>query len=47
MCPLRADGAEIITVKNHNLDEALHELVVEGGPLTRSLLGFRDIGFQK
>jgi hypothetical protein len=28
------------------MDEALNELVVEGGTLTRSLLGFQKIGFK-
>jgi len=27
-------------VEDRHLDEAIHELVVEGGPLTQSLLGF-------
>jgi len=28
------------SIENRHLDEAIHELVVEGGPLTQSLLGF-------
>jgi ATP-dependent 26S proteasome regulatory subunit len=28
------------TVEDRHLDEAIHELVVEGGALTQSLLGF-------
>ena len=28
------------TVEDRHLDEAIHELVVEGGSLTQSLLGF-------
>jgi hypothetical protein len=39
------DGAPIVVEARH-LDEALHELVVEGGTLTRSLLGFQKIGFK-
>ena len=34
-----ADAGEGIIVEDHHVEEALHELVVEGGPLTRSLLG--------
>ena len=32
------EGSDI--VEDRHLDEAIHELVVEGGPLTQSLLGF-------
>jgi hypothetical protein len=39
------DGVPIVVEARH-LDEALHELVVEGGTLTRSLLGFQKIGFK-
>lgn len=34
------DGQELVVTDRH-LDEALHELVMQGGELTRSLLGFR------
>ena len=30
-----------IAVEDRHLDEALRELVIEGGDLTKSLLGFR------
>jgi ATP-dependent 26S proteasome regulatory subunit len=41
------DGPEIVVTDRH-LDEALHELVVEGGELTKSLLGFHcRMGFGK
>jgi hypothetical protein len=40
------DGPEIV-VRDRHLDEALHELVVRGGDLTKSLLGFQSrVGFQ-
>ncbi len=39
------DGVPIKIEEKH-LDEALHELIVEGGVLTRSLLGFQRIGFR-
>jgi len=39
------DGRPIV-VKDRHIDEALHELIVEGGLLTRSLLGFQKIGFR-
>jgi hypothetical protein len=39
------DGRPIV-VKDRHVDEALHELIVEGGLLTRSLLGFQKIGFR-
>jgi ATP-dependent 26S proteasome regulatory subunit len=35
------DGSEL-AVTNRHLDDALHELVVQGGELTQSLLGFRS-----
>lgn len=38
------DGVPIVVEPKH-LEEALHELIVEGGTLTRSLLGYRKIGF--
>jgi hypothetical protein len=39
------EGTEMI-VNDRHLDEALHELVVQGGDLTKSLLGFQSrIGF--
>ena len=31
-----------VGIENKHLDEALHELVVAGGELTKSLLGFRS-----
>jgi hypothetical protein len=36
-----ADEGNEIAVEDRHLDEALHELVVQGGELTKSLLGFR------
>jgi len=36
-----ADEADGLVVTDRHLDEALHELVVDGGPLTKSLLGVR------
>ncbi|CAN5694067.1 hypothetical protein BH10CYA1_BH10CYA1_04650 [soil metagenome] len=38
------DGVPIVVEPKH-LEEALHELIVEGGTLTRSLLRYRKIGF--
>jgi hypothetical protein len=38
------DGDPIVVTDKH-LDEAMHELVVAGGTLTKSLLGFREFGF--
>lgn len=40
-----APEGEPIVVEDRHLDEAMHELVVAGGKLTRNLLGSRDIGF--
>jgi hypothetical protein len=41
-----ADDAPDLRVEDRHIDEALHELVVLGGELTKSLLGFRGpIGF--
>jgi hypothetical protein len=37
-----ADDGQEICVEDRHLDEALHELVVQGGELTKSLLGFRS-----
>jgi hypothetical protein len=34
-----ADERDVLVVEDRHLDEALHELLVEGGGLTRSLLG--------
>ena len=43
---LAAEGEGAIVVEDRHLDEALHDLVVRGGELTKSLLGFRSrIGF--
>jgi hypothetical protein len=39
-----ADDAHDMAVEDRHLDEALHELVVHGGDLTKSLLGFRSTG---
>lgn len=36
-----ADEGPELVVEDRHLDQALHELVVHGGELTRSLLGFR------
>lgn len=36
------DEGEQIVVKDHHLDEALHELVIDGGTLTQSLLGVQN-----
>jgi ATP-dependent 26S proteasome regulatory subunit len=42
---LFADDDEIV-VADHHLDAALHDLIVQGGELTKSLLGFQSrIGF--
>ena len=38
------DGDPIVVTDRH-LDEAIHEMVVAGGSLTRNLLGSRDIGY--
>jgi hypothetical protein len=40
-----APDGDPIVVKDTHLDEALHEMVIVGGNLTKSLLGSRDIGF--
>jgi hypothetical protein len=41
-----ADDGEELVVSDHHLDEALHDLVVQGGELTKNLLGFQQrIGF--
>lgn len=40
-----APDGDPIVVKDIHMDEAMHEMVVVGGSLTRSLLGSRDIGF--
>jgi ATP-dependent 26S proteasome regulatory subunit len=37
-----ADESDDVVVADRHLDEALHELVVQGGELTKSLLGFRS-----
>jgi hypothetical protein len=34
-----ADEGHQISVEDRHIDEALHELVVQGGELTKSLLG--------
>ena len=34
-----ADERDELVIEDRHLDEALHELLVEGGGLTRSLLG--------
>ncbi|HEY9732818.1 MAG TPA: ATP-binding protein [Drouetiella sp.] len=38
------DGDPIVVTDRH-LDDAMHEMVVAGGNLTKSLLGSKDIGF--
>jgi hypothetical protein len=41
-----ADDDGEIVVTDHHLDEALHDLVIKGGELTKSLLGFQSrMGF--
>jgi hypothetical protein len=41
-----ADGEGDIVVEDRHIDEALHDLVVRGGELTKSLLGFKTrVGF--
>jgi hypothetical protein len=36
-----ADGASELELKAEHFAEALHEMLLDGGPLTQSLLGFR------
>ncbi len=38
---IAAEESDPITVEDRHLDEALHELVIAGGELTKSLLGAR------
>jgi ATP-dependent 26S proteasome regulatory subunit len=38
------DGDPIIVTDRH-LDEAMHEMVIAGGAITKNLLGSRDIGY--
>lgn len=40
-----AVDSDPIVVKDSHLDEAMHELLVAGGTLTKNLLGSKDIGF--
>jgi len=40
-----APDADPIVVRDRHMDEAMHEMVVAGGSLTKSLLGSKDIGF--
>jgi hypothetical protein len=41
-----ADGDGEVVVSDRDLDEALHDLVIQGGELTKSLLGFQSsLGF--
>lgn len=40
-----APDSDPIVVRDRHLDEAMHEMVVAGGSLTKSLLGSKDIGF--
>lgn len=40
-----APDGDPIVIKDRHLDEAMHEMVVAGGSLTKSLLGSKDIGF--
>jgi ATP-dependent 26S proteasome regulatory subunit len=39
-----ADEDQAMIVRDRHLDEAVHELAVQGGELTKSLLGFRSPG---
>lgn len=41
----KVEGAAEITVRDRHMDDAIHEMLVAGGALTKSLLGSRDIGF--
>jgi hypothetical protein len=41
-----ANASEDMIVTDQHLEEALHEITVDGGELTKSLLGFRSIGFR-
>jgi hypothetical protein len=42
-----ADDGPDLCVEDRHIDEALHELAVLGGDLTKSLLGFRGpLGFR-
>jgi hypothetical protein len=40
-----APDGDPIVVKDSHLDEAMHEMVIVGGSLTKNLLGSHDIGF--
>ncbi len=40
-----APDSDPIVVRDRHIDEAMHEMVVAGGSLTKSLLGSKDIGF--
>jgi hypothetical protein len=40
-----APEGDPIVVRDKHLDEAMHELLLIGGAMTKSLLGFREIGF--
>ncbi len=40
-----APDGDPIVVKDSHLDEAMHQMIVVGGNLTKSLLGSREIGF--
>ncbi len=40
-----APDGDPIVVKDKHMDEAMHELVIVGGTLTKNLLGFKEIGF--
>lgn len=40
-----AADSDPIVVEDRHLDEAIHEMIIVGGTLTKSLLGSRDIGF--
>ncbi len=39
-----AEGDDELIVKDRHMDEALHELTVHGGELTKSILGFQEPG---
>jgi hypothetical protein len=40
-----APDSDPIVVEDRHMDEAMHEMIVAGGSLTKSLLGSKDIGF--
>jgi ATP-dependent 26S proteasome regulatory subunit len=40
-----APESDPIIIEDRHMDEAMHELVIVGGTLTKALLGSKDIGF--